>query len=113
MDAKVVARLAQVRAAIKTLADEEKQLVAKIQEQFAAENLTLGHYDAGAFRIDFSRNARFDDTLAQQVLTPAQRKKVTVPKIDGTKIKEELGLKIYAQCQKESAPRITIKVIED
>lgn len=112
MNEKLVAELIQVRAAKKQIETREKQIVAELGKTVAKENLELGHYPVGKFRVDLQRNARFDDKVAQTALTAAQRKKVTVPKIDGSLIKEHYGEALYRKCQKEYAPKIVVSIGE-
>lgn len=112
MDVKLVAELAQIRQSKKQLESREKQIVAELSKAIAEEGLELGHHPVGPFRVDLQRNARFDEKVAQEALTAAQRKKVSVLKIDSGLIKEHFGDALYRKCQKEYAPKIVVTTEE-
>lgn len=100
------ARVYEIRAAIKALQEEEATLLAEFKA------LDYDDYAAGPFKVSVRPNRRFDPTLAEGLLTDAQKRKVTKRIVDGTLLKAHYP-DLYPAAQREYAPKVNIDLMED
>lgn len=101
-----VARIYEIRAAIKSLQAEEADLLAEFK------TLDYDDYAAGPFKVSIKPNRRFDAGLAESLLTDAQKRKVTKRVVDGALLKAHYP-DLYPAAQKEFAPKVNIDLMED
>lgn len=95
------------------LLEQKAEIEAEVKELKAEffSSLPVGEsLEAGEFKVSAQRNARFDPTLAAQVLTPTQFASIlkTVP--DGKLAKENLSPKDYRKAQREFDPKISVTI---
>lgn len=76
-------------------------------------SLIPGDYAEGNFKVSVQRNARFDPSLAKQVLSEEQFQEILVTKPDSAKAKDTLPPALYRQTQKESAPKVTVTLMPE
>lgn len=105
----------QAAQQILLLRQQARDFEAQAQElarEFFGER-ALGDYAEGNFKVSVQRNARFDPSLAKQVLSDEQFQEILVTKPDSAKAKDILPPALYRQTQKESAPKVTVTLMPE
>jgi hypothetical protein len=110
MDAQQAAeRIFTLRQAVKQFEDEIDTLS---KEHFAKRSVDT--YVEGPFKVIVGRNARFDASLAKQLLTEEEYNSILETKPSGTKAKAVLAPVEYQMLQKESEyNKVTITMPEE
>lgn len=106
IDPKIVARAYQIKAQIKSLEEDYKNLLDSLGE------LTPDKYVAGDFIVEVTPNRRFDEATAKRNLPPETFGRILKPKPDSGLAKALLDDEQYALCQRDYGVRKTIKKVE-
>lgn len=100
--AQAAQRIFLLRQAIKDMETEVKELTQVFTER------EYDTYAEGDFKVVVQRNARFDAATAKANLSEEEYTSILSLLPDSKKAKETLAPIVYAQTQKESAPKVTV-----
>lgn len=107
MDEKKVARLFAIRAQIKELEAEAKDLTDSIKNGLDADT-----YAVGPFKVDLVPNRRFDPKMAEKMLTEGQLRKVTKRVVDSALLKAHYP-DLFPQAQRDYGVRVLVNIPEE